>query len=314
MKKLATALLAVIFACLSGCGMQDWPSAYEMNKLISRYVDEYRPVVSADVCSEQKTESENQHVGVEANEGFVVSSSPTIAPEKTVKGPEKLLDFTFTTGIWSQFVLEAGVVASKENVKQSSLTVAHPSGLYGNLWWSAGLNDADPNSDGADEVDVTLGWAGEILGLDIDTGISYFGNFPIDMVDGDQLRPYFLACKWFDLGKSKTHRIAPFAGMKAVFPVKGSMPNRGLLFPFGLKHRWQISKKWSFCQAASLSYHDWTGTLDDGFMGYYNAGFSWKITDSLSWEVVSYKSFIPLTVHDFRRDLHVLGSQLIFRF
>jgi hypothetical protein len=201
---------------------------------------------------------------------------------------------TFSSKSSNKYVGDTGVVFYDRPVIQNELNVTLPRGFYANLWYSMALANAGWNTNDGNEFDPTIGWSGDVAGVTLDTGITYFDIRPVGTFGrGDVWQPYL------ELGKEfapvKAHTITPYIKTEYGSPVKGnSKEDKGLHLHSGIRHKWQIADALALSQQSDF-------VFDDGAYGYSRAwvfshalAVSYAVTDWLNLELGG-KVFAPLT-------------------
>jgi hypothetical protein len=213
---------------------------------------------------------------------------------------------TFSSKVFSKYVGDTGVVFYDRPVIQSELNVSLPKGFYANIWYSMSLAHAGLDTNDGNEFDPTIGWSGDIAGITLDAGMTYFDLRPVGTFGrGDVWQPYVEFSKEFELNKA--HAIAPFARTEYGIPVQGNArEDRGLHVHGGFRHKWQVADKLGLSQQADFAF-------DDGAYGYSRArvyshtlAVSYAVTDWLGFELGG-KVYVPLTQAE-NRNTRMVGT------
>lgn len=214
---------------------------------------------------------------------------------------------TFSSKYYSKFVGDTGTVSYDRPVIQNELNVSLPKGFYANLWYSMSLAHMGLDTNDGNEFDPTIGWSGDVAGVTLDAGITYFDILPVGTFGrGDVWQPYVEFNKEFALNKA--HGITPYVKTEYGIPVQGNArEDKGLHVHSGLRHKWQIADKLGLSQQAEF-------TFDDGAFGYSRAWVyshtltvAYSVTDWLSLEVCG-KVYVPMEKADEGHSTQVVGN------
>lgn len=228
-----------------------------------------------------------------------------------VVAAEDEISATLSSKVWSNYLGVTGSEIHSGAVLQTDLFISLPRGFYFDIWHSMGLDDTKLSSNYGDEVDYTLGWAGNIKGLGLDLGLSYYDCFKIFRGSGyDAFVLYSEASKPIQL--SRTHLLTPFVRFEFQLPT-GDLKN-GLYSYAGVKHSWQITPKMTIKQKANLFYDTGAYGMKSGLLGHYEASLSWQLTKYFSVEPLNIKARLPITsFHDERKSDVAFGTGITFR-
>ncbi len=210
---------------------------------------------------------------------------------------EDKLQLTLSTKIWSQYVLNSGVVFHEGPVVQTDAFLTLPKGFYLDFWWSAGLNDARPSSNFGDEIDYTAGWSGEIgKKLVLDIGVAYFDLWPLFETggDGNVVKPYAKLSRTFEVGKK--HELTPLLAIEYHHPLK-DMPSGAYTWT-GLKDVWTVTKLLSLSQEAGVLYDSGAYDSQKTFVGYGAWEANWQVTKQFSIQLPSIRLAVPVNDSD----------------
>lgn len=213
---------------------------------------------------------------------------------------------TFSTKYYNKYIGDTGVLFYDRPVIQNELNVSLPRGFYANIWYSTSLAHSGLNTNDGNEFDPTLGWCGDVAGVTLDTGITYFDIRAVGTFGrGDVWQPYVELSKELELNKA--YAITPYAKTEYGIPAQGnSTEHKGLHVHSGFRNKWQVADKLGLSQQADF-------VFDDGAYGYSRAwvyshalALSYAMTDRLSIELGG-KMYVPLTQAD-GRSTQLLGS------
>lgn len=216
-------------------------------------------------------------------------------------------EFTITPKVNSQFVNVAGIVLHDRPVLQTSVTAATPSGVYANIFHSVGLDDGDLDSNFGDEIDVAIGWSGDIAGLvTLDANVAYYDIHELfHMPQGDIVVPYATLTRAWKLGN---HTLKPRIQEWGFIPAYGDSGAATSLTGLGLKHEWKIFDFLTLTQEADAK-HDNGGSpdTDSGWLVDYSIGLSWPITEHITLEVPGFRAVVPLEEFSDGREVECIG-------
>lgn len=220
-----------------------------------------------------------------------------------------LFEINFSTKVLNKYVGDTGFVAYNHPVSQNDLTITHvPSGIYLDIWQSISLSHSGRSTNYGNEIEYFLGWAGDIAGIGVDTGVAYFDLITLfNMPEGDVIQPYIELNKKFDV--AGRHTLTPYVRAEYGIPAKGNANEfKGLYVYTGLKHGWQISKNVSVSQKAAIIFDDGAYGADRAWVGAYEISPSYRITEWLSFDL-SGKVIGPFTnVTDGRKAQFIGGA------
>lgn len=169
---------------------------------------------------------------------FAIFTSGVCYSEDAEKAPPTV---TFSSKYFSKYVGDTGVVLYDRPVIQNELNISLPNGFYANLWYSMSLANAGLNTNDGNEFDPTLGWCGEVAGITLDAGLSYFDLRPMGTFGrGDVWQSYAEVSKEFSLHEA--HDLAPYSRVEYGIPAHGNArEDKGLHVHSGLRHTWRMA-------------------------------------------------------------------------
>lgn len=164
-----------------------------------------------------------------------------------------------TSEFLSKYVDENGAAYTSSAVLRSSALL----NLFGGVWFEVWDSKTLRNSK-SDEFDVTLGITREVLGLELEAGVSYVDlEQLLKSNQGDLWKGYVSGKKSFKL--SETQTVAPFVKLQGYLPVRGnSAEEKGFHAFVGVEHSSSAVREVNFFQKAYVLY-------DDGALGYDKA-------------------------------------------
>lgn len=224
---------------------------------------------------------------------LAVLLAPNVAAE------ESKLTLSLSTKIWSKYLFINGAIFYDEPVAQTDLLVGLPKGFYFDLWWSVGLDDTNLSSNFGDEVDYTLGWAGNIGNFDVNLGVSYFDLFKLLDTggDGDVLQPYIELGRTLKLGEK--HELTPSLAFQWHQPFKSSMSSGGYLIG-GVRDQFQLNPRVSINSEVGLVYDTGAYNYDNGLVGFASLEASWQLTEKFAMQLPSIMVTEPISTSDER--------------
>ncbi|MEI6213711.1 MAG: TorF family putative porin [Desulfuromonadales bacterium] len=213
---------------------------------------------------------------------------------------------TFSSKYFTKYVGDTGVVFYDRPVVQSEINVALTKGFYVNLWYSMSLAHSGLDTNDGNEFDPTIGWSGDLAGITLDAGITYFDIRPVGTFGrGDVWQPYLEFYKEFALNKA--HAIIPYAKTEYGIPAKGnSRDDKGLHVHSGLRHKWQVADKLGLSQQADFAFDDGAYNYSRAWVYSHALTMSYAVVDWLSLELGS-KVYVPLSQVD-DRSTQVVGN------
>ena len=234
---------------------------------------------------------------------LVVLFFPAIARSQillTIEGGNKFLSAKGTVA-YPRPVLRLDFFA-----KAKSISPKLPECLYANVWFSKSADRASVDTFG-DEIDLKLGceWNG------FDGGIAYFKLFGKGV--GDVLQPYLGFSKSFT--PLENHTIAPCVKVEGEIPLGWSNgAKNGALISLCVSHRF-TSGVLSFNQRAAFVY-DLGGLkgFESGWMWRYDASFVWPVSNNFQFKFPIFRTILPLTIHDIRRNEYAVSGAVVLNY
>ncbi|MES2436859.1 MAG: hypothetical protein V4519_02515 [Patescibacteria group bacterium] len=231
-------------------------------------------------------------------------TDPTVAPKKAdePRKPDEVFkgaphpSVVLTTRLWSQYYGANGSVYHTDPVLQSDVFVTFPNGVYIDLWHSAGLDDANLNSNFGDEVDYTLGWVGKVRDVNVNVGVSYFDLAAPRLLSGtkgDLIYMYGELSLDLDLGNG--HTIKPFLKPEAYLSANATNEGFEGQVQVGVNHIWQVNESVSFQHRLAVLADPGFYGFDSGLMLFYSGGVAWKLSDSITLDLPVWKMGTPIT-------------------
>jgi len=86
----------------------------------------------------------------------------------------------------SSYVLGNALEMSDKPVIQGGVTFSWKSGLYLDIWGSRPFKK-QYSTDFGNEIDLTLGWKGPLLGFRADAGVAHYNLYPVSRLEGNDI-------------------------------------------------------------------------------------------------------------------------------
>lgn len=200
----------------------------------------------------------------------------------------------------SEYLGSSGFVCHKGPVVQNDLFIRMPYGFSVDIWHSVGLDDKDLSSNGGDEIDLTVQWAGKMKFLPWPEaqkirwsfGAAYFVLPEFEKIGGDFYEVYFVAERGFQANEQ--HTITPYIKVEAMFPSSGKSSLIGTYSHFGVKHLWKITSWLSLNHELSLMYDSGVCRADNGLLGKYSIGLNLRVYKAVSLDLGPLKVSFPI--------------------
>ncbi len=181
-----------------------------------------------------------------------------------------------STHYLSKYLGLDGAIFHPESVLQSSTTIAHKSGLYGNFWKSVALTDIRINPNFGREEDYTLGYNRKLFGRGFDTSITWFNVTPLRKLPRGDLIQISLMIS--DLTAKLP--VSTYLWVRTVEPIKDGKPLGGWFAHFGVNKGVKLNRKIELALNAEA-------VRDSGAFGFKKAGiFRSSVTLRVPWKKV----------------------------
>jgi len=230
-------------------------------------------------------------------------------------------DFNLDTRFQSQSVSPFGKLIWPKPVEQQEVTVwfpkvnGIPGRFYFDLWHSTNF-DSTFDGEGADEVDASIGWKGEIWnGIGLNLWATYLDFQPIMKTPekGDQVRFFAELDRKFQI--TKTQSLTPFVRFEVPWGLKGYKDDSGLRVYPGVKHNWEFVPNWAIYQKLNLCLDDGATGLQPAVIGDYKTGLTWKVNSWLTIEPINFRVVQPLnSISDGRETEMIVGAAVGIKF
>lgn len=222
---------------------------------------------------------------------------PRIVPAQT---EEQRISISGGVGVYSKYVFDNGAIWSDDPVVQGEVTLTFNRwGGYINLWAS---KDFDNEVNFGDEIDYTAGWTFRELNIGA-TFMDYAEVFGTK--ETDFFRPFIE----FPLPPIQFpgHRIQLYSRYEYYAATREFDLNSGGRMISGIRHRWELSKRWAFRHQLKVVYDGGLYGSMPGFLGMYDVGVDYSM-GSATLNLLSVKqSMIPQTMTD-RENKTIVGA------
>lgn len=185
---------------------------------------------------------------------------------------ENDFEVTLSSRFLSAYVMGAGVRLHGPVYQHTADILYKPWGVYITPWQSVGLNDAKPDSDSGDEIDINGGFRKSFGRTGVDVGGAYFLIHPFfGPVKKHVVQLFGEVSHAFPIGK---HVVAPFLRLEYSMRPPGSTGHlqRSVRVLFGASHSVPLfsrvalyDKAWVAYDSGGLTGHDIV--LAQGFAG-----------------------------------------------
>ncbi len=200
-----------------------------------------------------------------------------------------------------------GAVFHSGTVSQSSVTIAHKSGIYFNVWQSLGKQQGKDVPNFGVENDITVGHSGKLHGRSINASFTYFNVNPLSRLPtGDLLQESLLVS---DLTPKIT---GSYLLLRNVHPIKNGVPKGGKFVHLGISRYFKLTKLLRLELGGEA-------VLDSGGFGFNRAGIArWSSVLKIPWKGITFdlplvRMSAPFTgPRDGRKFESVIGFGLSF--
>lgn len=190
---------------------------------------------------------------------------------------------TIEASVHSGYLSPFGALYSRNPILQTSYTLALCNGVYANLWHSLDLK-AGPNIGSGDEIDMTLGWSGNIgsSGFSLDLGAVHYNVPPLSRVGReDYIAPYLeLTAPEQEFGN---HRWAPYVRLEAYRDMaRGAVANFQPFIYAGVKDEWTLDEQWSVSHKLYGLHNPKALDLRPAFIGKYEGALKYRLSQNVT--------------------------------
>jgi hypothetical protein len=218
------------------------------------------------------------------------------------------------SGVYSKLLMDNGVVFHDGPVMQNELLISLTKGFYLDLWHSMGMNGSGLSSGLDDRLAYTVGWRNGVGKYSFDAGVTY-----IDMVglleipDRDILLPY-LEVNRVVTTKSGNQIFSPYCKIQPGFPANGSYPAKGFYIGAGLRHSYQIGKKFYLKEELALIRDSGAFGFRSGALFKYDARVNRRLFGPFSLDLPMLKFTAPFSGMNDRKIENSIGVRLGMNF
>lgn len=213
----------------------------------------------------------------------------------------------------SQYVGSSGWVFTDHAGLKTDVTVSFDNGIYADVWNFTNF-EGDFEDGEANEFDYGLGWAGEVFGVTLDTGVYYYNYVGFGEMEGDSWCFYVGVAKQFDI--SDTHHLVPSVKLEGYIPAEGdSSEEHGADVIVNVEHSWDVMPELlTLYHTPGLFYDDGQFGGESGVLGSWEVGMNYFITEDLTLDA-SWLISTPLAGMDDGRETEtVLSAGLNYAF
>jgi hypothetical protein len=225
------------------------------------------------------------------------TQTASAAPEVTVKSyvADSYLAFGNGAKLSDDFALQTDVFA------------LFPSGFYVDLWFSKSFAKTSATNFG-NEVDLGFGYSKTWNGWGFDAGVAYFNEPHLSKLgDGDIIYSHVRITHEIFAGVTATAAWENYANMP------GTEIDGGNLYGFTFSRNFKVTEKLTFCASAGVAYDDGGYGFEAGIFFRGNAGFEWKVNDSVTLLPISANWYIPTEKNSCDSDA-MLMSGIVVKF
>lgn len=221
------------------------------------------------------------------------------------------IDFTLTSAIISKYTaFGGGTVLCDAPAIQTGLTISSSSnGWYGGVWNSRGF-EGKLNDSYCDEIDIFVGYADSIGDWSYDASLTYFDEPDLfDFGAGDILYTHLT------VSRPINDRFTLNLDYQGFSTMPDSGIEGGSLFGVGVSTFSNFNtEKWTIDASAYIVYDDGGFREDDGFFGRGSVGVGYKVSDSLTLDLVRANWYAMFGVDDTREDHVVYFTGITYSF
>lgn len=234
----------------------------------------------------------------------VITLFLAIGMTSQVSAQEELqrLSISGAVGVYSKYIVENGALWHKDPVFQGNVTLKfNRCGGYLDVWAS---KDFDNIGNYGEEVDYTVGWTLK----DMNVGLSFLDYAT---VFGTQEPDFFRPFAEIPLPPIQFpgHRIQLYSRFEYYAATHDFDLNSGGWVMLGIRHCYEISKRWAFRHQAKMVYDGGVFGSMPGFLGMYDAGVDYAL-GSMTWNILSVKqSMISASMTD-RENLTIVSTSV----
>jgi hypothetical protein len=245
----------------------------------------------------------------------MVSAEEGLGPDSRIGYFQKLEpeSVSLWTGYRSKYIFSNGGNIYDDPVLQADLFLLSKCGLMAELWYSMPADASGVGKDYATELELIVGWAGQVKGYDLSLGVGYYDLHPAFSFEKTDYT--LLACeaaKEFRPWNSLT--VSPFFRAESYFRLDGFEP--GVTLPrTGVRYKWEINRVLAIGGRGMVVYDPGIIKGDEAFIGNAEASLLWKLGNHLNLDIPYVKFVAPLSeVGDGRKEELVWGLAATYKF
>ncbi len=238
--------------------------------------------------------------------GVLLCNTTTITAADDSKVPVaevQHIDSVSTTGhlsLSSKYLsFGSGIELTDKPVLQGDITLNfNKTGLYALVWASTSFDSSyrkssSGNIDFGNEINLGVGWSGQVLGLATNAGITYFDEPLLGREGaGDILYTHL------KLGKVLGAGYTLSASFENYWALPGSSVGGGNLYGLELSNSWHLASKLTLLATTALVYDDGGFGAGSGLLIRGATTLSYQLTDNLSIDGGT-RFYLP-TMSDYR--------------
>jgi len=184
---------------------------------------------------------------------------------------------SYSIGMFDKYMGQwSGAVFDKRSSIQGEITVDLPNNFYAGIWFARQIGAVRDDLDG-NELDLNVGWSGEVMGMSVEPGLSYYDLIPV--LDGrkDNIwAPNLKVSKNYDCG---AWTISPFGRIEVPIPDTGSDFDGGMYLSVGAEDTMTFSDDFTICLSPYITYDDETYGAEENYIFFQCVSATYSIGD-----------------------------------
>ncbi len=162
------------------------------------------------------------------------------------------VEVTYAMGAYSKYLgVWSGQVYDDRPSLQGSMGASLANGIYLDVWFAKQVGPVQHGTPG-NEMDLILGWAGDVLAMSIDTSLAYYELEP--NFDGRKENAWAPAMKISKTCGDEALRLSPFVRLEVVIPDSGSSYGDGLFLTGGAEANLALLEPLSLATASYFTF------------------------------------------------------------
>jgi hypothetical protein len=168
------------------------------------------------------------------------------------------MQVTYGVGIYSKYMGQwSGYVFDNRPSIQADVGASFANGVYLGVWFARQIGPEKDDVCG-NEIDFTVGYATEVLGLSVDTSLTYYDCTPV--LDGRANNIWAPVVKVSKTYGGESVSVSPFVRMEVDIPDAGSSFSGGTFTSGGAEAKISLMKDLNFCMSSYFTFDN--GTYD----------------------------------------------------